>query len=104
MGRLLTAAALRRPAWAARLAAEKALLLSVIISSTDAAATFSILRRQALPKRSGSTLEIESAANDPMAILLTLVVVEALATGESQGVGRAAAAVEVRRRPGVRLG
>jgi cell volume regulation protein A len=32
---------------------EKSLLLAVIISSTDAAATFSILRRQALPKPSG---------------------------------------------------
>ncbi|MCU0863619.1 MAG: potassium/proton antiporter [Planctomycetes bacterium] len=64
---------------------EKALLLAVIISSTDAAATFSILRRQSLPKRLASTLEIESAANDPMAILLTLVVVEALASGESRG-------------------
>ncbi|MBL8735630.1 MAG: potassium/proton antiporter [Planctomycetes bacterium] len=64
---------------------EKALLLSVVISSTDAAATFSILRRQSLPKQLGSTLEIESAANDPMAILLTLVVVESLATGESKG-------------------
>lgn len=64
---------------------EVSLLLSVIISSTDAAATFSILRRQALPSRMGSTLEIESAANDPMAILTTLIVVEAYASGESQG-------------------
>lgn len=64
---------------------DKALLLSVIISSTDAAATFSILRRQSLPKRLASTLEIESAANDPMAILLTLVVVEAFASGSNRG-------------------
>lgn len=65
--------------------AEKSLLLSVIISSTDAAATFSILRRQALPSRLGSTLEIESAANDPMAILTTLIVVEAYASTASHG-------------------
>lgn len=64
---------------------ETSLLLAVVISSTDAAATFSILRRQSLPKRLASTLEIESAANDPMAILLTVVVVESLATGESKG-------------------
>lgn len=64
---------------------DKSLLLSVVISSTDAAATFSILRRQSLPKRLGSTIEIESAANDPMAILMTLVVVEALSTGDSGG-------------------
>lgn len=64
---------------------EKSLLLAVIISSTDAAATFSILRRQALPGRLASTIEIESAANDPMAILTTLIVVEAYASGQSQG-------------------
>jgi cell volume regulation protein A len=64
---------------------EIALLLAVIISSTDAAATFSILRRQALPARLSSTIEIESAANDPMAILTTLVVVEAFASGTHQG-------------------
>jgi len=60
---------------------EKAMLLAVIISSTDAAATFSILRRQKLPPRLSSTIEIESAANDPMAILLTLAVIQGLTTG-----------------------
>ena len=64
---------------------EKALLLSAIISSTDAAAIFSILRRQTLPPRLSATLEIESAANDPMAILLTLVAIETLTSGEAQG-------------------
>jgi potassium/hydrogen antiporter len=63
--------------------AEEALLLSVIISSTDAAATFSILRRQSLPRNLSSTIEIESAANDPMAILMTLAAVEALSAGRS---------------------
>ncbi len=61
---------------------ELSLLLSVIISSTDAAAIFSILRRQSLPPRLSSTVEIESAANDPMAILLTTVAVTTLASGE----------------------
>ncbi|MGH8494386.1 MAG: potassium/proton antiporter [Moraxellaceae bacterium] len=55
-----------------------ALLLSVIISSTDAAAIFSILRRQALPRKLSSTIEIESAANDPMAVLLTVAAMEAI--------------------------
>ncbi|MDR2732737.1 MAG: potassium/proton antiporter [Fibromonadaceae bacterium] len=58
-----------------------AILLSVIISSTDAAAIFSILRKQSLGTRLSATIEIESAANDPMAILLTLVAVQALASG-----------------------
>ncbi len=61
---------------------ELSLLLSVIISSTDAAAIFSILRRQSLPQKLSSTVEIESAANDPMAILLTTVAVASLASGE----------------------
>lgn len=60
---------------------DQSLMLAVVISSTDAAATFSILRRHTLSGRLSSTLEIESAANDPMAILVTLGVVEALASG-----------------------
>ncbi|MCK6459305.1 MAG: potassium/proton antiporter [Planctomycetes bacterium] len=64
---------------------DRALLSAVVISSTDAAATFSILRRQSLPPRLASTIEIESAANDPMAILLTMIAVEGVAMGESQG-------------------
>lgn len=60
---------------------EKALMLAVIVSSTDAAAIFSILRRQPLPKKLASTVEIESAANDPMAIILTIAVVESLTLG-----------------------
>lgn len=64
---------------------EISILLSVIISSTDAAAIFSILRRQTLPTKLSSTVEIESAANDPMAVLLTTVVVASLSGGESFG-------------------
>ena len=64
---------------------EKSLLLAVIISSTDAAATFSILRRQSLPRQLSTTIEIESAANDPMAILLTTVAVSGLASGTAFG-------------------
>lgn len=60
---------------------QEAMLLAVIISSTDAAATFSILRRQRIPRKLSSTLEIESAANDPMAILLTVAAVDAFTSG-----------------------
>jgi cell volume regulation protein A len=63
---------------------EKSVLLAVIISSTDAAATFSILRRQSLPSKLSSTVEIESAANDPMAIFMTLVAVQGFTSGQSQ--------------------
>lgn len=69
--------------WVLGWSRELSVLLSVIISSTDAAAIFSILRRQSLPPRLSSTVEIESAANDPMAILLTTVAVTMLGSGES---------------------
>lgn len=62
---------------------EKALLLAVIISSTDSAAIFSILHRQPLPQRVSSITAIESAANDPMAILLTITVIDALTVAHS---------------------
>lgn len=62
---------------------EKALLLGAIISSTDAAAIFSILRRQPLPQRLSTTVEIESASNDPMAVLLTVAVIDWLTSSQS---------------------
>ncbi|MBN2187963.1 MAG: potassium/proton antiporter [Chitinispirillaceae bacterium] len=53
-----------------------ALLLGCIISSTDAAAVFSILRSRALSPRMSAIIEIESASNDPMAIILTASAVQ----------------------------
>ncbi|HOI92478.1 MAG TPA: potassium/proton antiporter [Candidatus Rifleibacterium sp.] len=50
----------------------QAMLIASIISSTDAAAVMMITRQTPIREKLAATLNVESAANDPMAILLTL--------------------------------
>lgn len=52
-----------------------AILLAAMVSSTDAAATFAVLRQLPIKPRVRTTLEGESGFNDPPAIILVSVVV-----------------------------
>lgn len=62
----------------------EALLVGAIVSSTDSAAVFSVLRSGGvnLRPRVASLLEVESGLNDPVAVILTLSVTHALVRGE----------------------
>jgi cell volume regulation protein A len=62
----------------------EAFLIAAIVSSTDAAAVFSVYRTSPIqPKKQlRSLLEFESGSNDPMAVLLTVTLLGVIANGE----------------------
>ena len=69
-----------------RLGWHTSLLMGAVVASTDAAVVFDLVRRAPLPRRIAGILEVESGANDPFAIVLTIGLLTTL-EGISASVG-----------------
>ncbi len=70
-------------------------LLGAIVASTDATAVFALVRRAPLPKRLAAIIQIESGANDPVAILLTVGLIASWTTPPDAGAWLAFGAIQL---------
>lgn len=67
-----------------RMSLENSFLIGAVLSSTDAASVFAILRKKKLNLKDGTAmiLEVESGSNDPVSYLLTIIAISVATTGE----------------------
>jgi len=90
LGVALTAAAVGLFAsWVLDVPLAVGLLMGAVVSSTDAAAVFSILRSKStrLAGNLEPLLELESGSNDPMAVILTIGLINIITSPESSVLG-----------------
>ncbi|MFN8008318.1 MAG: potassium/proton antiporter [Terriglobia bacterium] len=71
--------------WVLKFSLLEGLLLGSVVSSTDAAAVFSVLRSRSVGLKGGlkPLLELESGSNDPMAVFLTLGLIRIMSNPEA---------------------
>lgn len=67
---------------------QEGFLVGAVLSCTDAASVFAILRKHKLNLKEGtaSLLEVESGSNDPMAYMLTVIAVGLLGVGKQSSI------------------
>ncbi len=88
-----------------RLTLAESMLLASVMSSTDSASVFSLLRSKGLnlDRNLRATLELESGSNDPMAYMLTILFIQIINEGSTE-FGPAAADFAVQLTVGGALG
>lgn len=67
---------------------QESFLIGAVLSSTDAASVFAILRKHKLNLKDGtaSILEVESGSNDPVSYMLTIIAISMMGKGDSTNV------------------
>lgn len=106
LGVVGTAALVAAAAHALGFAWSEALLVGAVVSSTDAATVFSVLRGSGLhlKRRVGTLLEVESGMNDPMAVILTTILTRNLVSPRPIVASRVLLDIAVQIAVGVALG
>lgn len=63
-------------------------LIGAVLSSTDAASVFAILRKNSLNLKDGtaSILEVESGSNDPISYMLTIIAISLMGSSDSESI------------------